>query len=308
MNFKKLKGKFKITNFIMLTFAGIINAFAIAIFLAPAKLYDGGFSGLSMFIDFITPEYLTIPIFLLIFNVPVFLYGLKKQGLPFTVYSIYTVLIYSLSVWLFSQVIPFDFSNGSPIAKDDLLLSAFFGGLISGVGSGFTIRFGGAIDGIEVLGVTFARRIGISVGTFVMIFNVFVYVLAGIVMKNWILPLYSILAYAVGLKTVDFIVEGFDHVKSAIIITAKSDALCAILSEEFSKGITVINAKGYFSNEEKSVIYFVVNRYQIEKMKRIVKAIDPDAFVSISEVTYTSSLKNKFHFPKRKNKKNAIEK
>lgn len=303
MVFKSLKEKFNLFNFLMLTAAGTINAFAIAIFLAPLKLYDGGFSGLSMFLDFVTPGYLTIPIFLLIFNVPVFLYGLKKQGISFTVYSIYAVLIYSLGVWLFSEVIPFNFTNGSPIAEDDLLLAAFFGGLISGVGSGLTIRFGGAIDGIEVLAVTFAKRIGLSVGTFVMIFNVFVYVLAGLVMKTWILPLYSVLAYAVGLKTIDFIVEGFDHVKSAFIITSKPDELCAVLSEEFERGVTVLYAKGYYSNEKKSVIYFVVNRYQIEKMKRIVKEIDSDSFVSISEVTYTSGFNHKPHLPKRKKKK-----
>lgn len=285
MRIKEITSKLRLKNFIVLTLAGLINAFAIALFLAPANLYDGGFSGLSMLLASVTPDYLPITVFLLVFNVPVIAYGFKRQGALFTIYSLYTVLIYSVGVWLFGNIIPFDFSPGSPLAEGDLLLSAVFGGLISGVGSGLTIRYGGAIDGVEVLAVTFAKRIGITVGTFVMIFNIIVYVIAGIVMKSWILPLYSILAYAVGLKTVDFIVEGLNHVKSAVIITSKSDEVCAALSDEFNRGITVMDAKGYYSDEDKAMIYFVVNRYQIEKMKTLVKAIDTNAFISISEVT-----------------------
>lgn len=285
MHIKEITSKLRLKNFIVLTFAGLINAFAIALFLAPANLYDGGFSGLSMLLASVTPDYLPITVFLLVLNVPVIAYGFKRQGALFTIYSLYTVLIYSLGVWLFGNVIPFDFSSGSPFTEGDLLLSAGFGGLISGVGSGLTIRYGGAIDGVEVLAVTFAKRIGITVGTFVMIFNIIVYVIAGIVMKSWILPLYSILAYTVGLKTVDFIVEGLNHVKSAVIITSKSDEVCAALSEEFNRGITVMAAKGYYSDEDKVMIYFVVNRYQIEKMKTLVKSIDTNAFISISEVT-----------------------
>lgn len=83
----------------------------------------------------------------------------------------------------------------------------------------------------------------------------------------------------------DFIVEGLNHVKSAVIITSKSDEVCAALSDEFNRGITVMDAKGYYSDEDKAMIYFVVNRYQIEKMKTLVKAIDTNAFISISEVT-----------------------
>lgn len=285
MHIKEIKSKLRLKNFIVLTLAGLINAFAIALFLAPANLYDGGFSGLSMLLASVTPDYLPITVFLLVLNVPVIAYGFKRQGALFTIYSLYTVLIYSVGVWIFGNVIPFDFSVGSPLAEGDLLLSAVFGGLISGIGSGLTIRYGGAIDGVEVLAVTFAKRIGITVGTFVMIFNIIVYVIAGLVLKSWTLPLYSILAYTVGLKTVDFIVEGLNHVKSAVIITSKSDEVCAALSEEFNRGITVMGAKGYYSDEDKAMIYFVVNRYQIEKMKTLVKSIDTNAFISISEVT-----------------------
>ena len=212
MNKKKILAEIKSLrwqNFVMLLIAGIINAFGVTVFLSPVKLYDSGISGTSMLLSQVTPEYLTLSIFLVILNVPLFIFGLKRQGLSFTVYSLFAVSVYSLGAWLITDVLPIDVSAASPFAGDDLLLCAIFGGLISGVGSGLTIRYGGAIDGIEVMAVIFAKKLGISVGTFVMIYNVILYVIAGVVIQSWILPLYSIVTYAAALKTVDFIVEGF---------------------------------------------------------------------------------------------------
>ena len=268
----------------MLTVAGIVNAFGITIFLTPVKLYDSGISGTSMLLDQITPETLTLSLFLLILNVPLFLFGLKKQGALFTVYAIYTVAIYSLFAWLITDVFPIDVRFASPLAGTDLLLCALFGGVISGIGSGLAIRFGGAMDGIEVMAVIFAKRLGITVGTFVMIYNVILYVICGIILKSWILPLYSIVTYAAALKTVDFIVDGLDRAKCAIIITEKPEEICKALGEAFGSGMTHLEAKGGYSNREKAMIYFVVNRYQVIRMKDLVHEIDPLAYITISEV------------------------
>ena len=247
----KKKPSYKFLNFLMLTVAGVINAFGVTVFLAPVKLYDSGISGTSMLLSGITPEYLTLPIFLVVLNIPLFLYGLKRQGLTFTVYSIYAVLIYSLSAWLITDILPIDVSLASPLAGTDLLLCALFGGVISGVGSGLVIRNGGAIDGIEVMSVIFAKKVGITVGTFVMIYNVLIYIIAGIIMGSWILPLYSIVTYGAGVKTIDFIVEGLDKAKAAMIVTTKPNEVCDALSDEFGSGITIINGKGYYSDSDK---------------------------------------------------------
>ena len=123
-------------NILMLTIAGMINAFGITIFMTPVKLYDSG-----------------------ILNVPLFLFGLKKQGAGFTFYSIYAVGVYSLFAWLITDVFPVDVSIASPLAGTDLLLCALFGGVLSGIGSGLAIRYGGAMDGIEVMAVIFAKRL-----------------------------------------------------------------------------------------------------------------------------------------------------
>ena len=272
-------------NFLFLTLAGIINAFGVTLFLFPVKLYDSGMSGASMLLDQVTPSFLTLPMFLVLLNVPIFIFGHRKQGFPFTVYSIFTVGIYSLMSFLIMDVLPIDVSIVSPLAGSDLLLCAIFGGIISGVGSGLTIRFGGAIDGVDVLSVVFAKRIGISLGTFVMIFNTLLYIVCGIAIQSWILPLYSIVTYFVGSKTVDFIVEGFNRSKCAMIVTTKAAEISEAITEQFSTGGTIVNAVGGFSKEDKNIIYFIVNHFQINKLKTIVQSIDEKAFISLQDVS-----------------------
>ena len=276
--------KLRLKNFILLLLAGCVNAFGVTVFIAPVMLYDSGISGTSILLSQITPEYLTLSFFLLVLNIPLFLIGLKKQGLSFTIYAIFTVAVYSLGAWLITDILPIDVSIASPLAGTDLLLCALFGGLISGVGSGLAIRFGGAMDGVEVLAVIFAKRLGLTVGNFVMVYNVVLYIICGLVMGSWILPLYSIVTYGAALKTIDYIVEGIDRSKAATIITGCPEEVCKVLSATFSCGITIIQAQGYYSKEEKSMVYIVLNRFQIGKMKEIVHQADRFAYISISEV------------------------
>lgn len=287
--------KLKWQNFLFLALAGAINAVGVTMFLAPVNLYDSGISGTSMLLWQVTPEQFNLSLFLVLLNVPLFLLGLKRQGWCFTAYSLFAVGIYSLVSFLITDVFPVDVANASPFAGQDLLLCAVFGGLISGVGSGLTIRFGGAIDGMEVLGVIFAKSLGLTVGSFVMAYNVVLYLLIGIVFNSWVLPLYSIVTYAVGNKTVDFVVEGFDKAKSVMIVTSMEEAVCKALSEEFGRGITQLHGRGYYSGAEKCVIYFVVNRFQIPRVKKMVTAMDTNAFITITEISDVmgSSVKQK---------------
>lgn len=276
--------KLSLVNFAILTIAGFINAFGITVFLTPVKLYDSGISGTSMLLSQLTPESLSLSFFLIVLNIPLFLIGLKKQGGIFTVYSLFTVAMYSLGAWLITDVLPIDVSLASPLAGEDLLLCALFGGIISGVGSGLTIRYGGAIDGIEVMSVIFAKRLGITVGTFVMCYNVLLYIIAGLSINSWILPLYSIVTYGAGLKTIDFIAEGIDRSKAVMIITEKPEEISKVLTQMFESGNTILPAIGGYSSKQKSVVYFVVNRFQIYRMRNIVHEIDKYAYMTITEV------------------------
>jgi len=292
--FKKMLGELKnlrFKNFLCLTVAGIINACGVTLFITPVSLYDSGISGTSILLDNITPEYLTLSIFLILLNIPLFLFGLKKQGAVFTVYAIYSVVIYSVMAFLINDVLPIDVTHGSPLAGNDVLLCAIFGGLLSGIGSGIAIRFGGAMDGVEVMAVIFSKRLGVSVGTFVMVYNIIIYVLAGIIETSWRLPLYSIITYTVGLKAVDFIVEGLDRSKAANIVTSKPDEVCRALSDAFECGVTILPAKGYYSGADTSMVYLVLNRFQIGKMKEVVRRYDSKAYIAISEVADVYSSK-----------------
>lgn len=188
---------------------------------------------------------------MIVLNVPIFLVGLRREGAVFTVYSLFTVAVYSLMSFLIMEVLPIDVSFLSPLAGSDLLLCAIFGGVISGIGSGLTIRFGGAIDGIDVLSVMFAKKIGISIGS----------------------------------KTVDFVVEGIDKSKCAMIVTTKADTISDALTENFQSSGTIVKAVGGYSKENKDIIYFIMNHFQINKLKKIVHDIDPTAFISLHEVS-----------------------
>lgn len=266
---------------LMLTIAGVINAFGVVLFLSPVNLYDSGISGTSMLFSQLTG--LPLAVFLILLNIPLFLYGLKRQGMAFTIRSIYAVIVYSVASSVFAGFL--NSEPVSPIVGGDLLLCAIFGGIVSGIGSGTTMRFGGAIDGIEVLAVIFSHGLNITVGTFVMIYNAALYIIAGILVGSWVLPLYSILTYMAGIKAVDFIVEGLDKTKAAMIITNHPQEICKELSAAFGTGITLMDAHGYYSNESKTIVYFVVNRFQIAKMRGIVHDIDDHAFISITEVS-----------------------
>ena len=278
-------GKIRPLNFLFLSIAGVVNAFGVTMFLFPVRLYDSGVSGLSMLLDQITPPQFTLPLFLLLFNLPLFLFGARRQGLAFTAYSIYAVCVYSLASHLIMNVLPINVSFISPLAGRDLLLCAIFGGVISGVGSGLTIRYGGAIDGIDVLSVLFAKRIGISLGTFVMTFNTLLYIVCGIVIQSWILPLYSIVTYFVGSRTVDYITQGFDRAKCAMIVTTHASEISDALAEAFESSGTIVAAIGGYSKEEKQILYFIVNHFQINKLRGIVHAIDGKAFISLQDVS-----------------------
>ena len=276
-----LAGGLSPVTLIMLTIAGVINAFGVVLFLSPVNLYDSGISGTSMLFSQLTD--LPLAVFLILLNIPLFLYGLKRLGIAFTIRSIYAVIVYSVASSVFAGFLSSE--PVSPIVGGDLLLCAIFGGIISGIGSGTTLRFGGAIDGMEVLAVIFSHSLNITVGTFVMVYNAALYIVAGILMGSWVLPLYSILTYMAGIKAVDFIVEGLDKTKAAMIITNHPQEICKELSAAFGTGITLMDAHGYYSNESKTIVYFVVNRFQIARMRAIVQDIDDNAFISITEVS-----------------------
>lgn len=270
-----------------LTAAGIINAVGVTLFLAPAELFDSGISGTAFLLDMVTPPFMVLSMFLLILNVPFYIIGAKNLGRGFVAASLYAIAVYSAFSFLFRNVLPIDFSGGSPFTGNDKLLSAVFGGMLSGVGSGMVIRFGGAIDGVEVMAVLFAKKMGVTVGMFVMGYNIVLYTVSALVFKSWLVPLYSVVTYAVGIKAVDFVVEGLDKAKAVYIVTDRGSELQQKPAAQLGRGVTVFDASGGYSNEEKKMIFCVVNRFEVGLAKRIVEENDPKAFVTVTDVSET---------------------
>lgn len=298
----KIKGRklnLSVKNFIMLFIAGIINAVGVTLLLLPAGFYDSGVSGISMLINNVTPDWVQLWIPLIVLNLPIFLFAMKQQGIEFTFYSLFAIAVYSVCSLIFQNVIPKFvanfFENGSPIAGNEPIICAIFGGLLSGIGSGMTIRFGGTMDGMETLAVMFAKKLNLTVGNFVLIFNVFLYIVIGALSfagltdtanaSDFAPALYSIVAYFAASKAVDFISDGIDQAKGALIITSKYDSVCKALSDEFGRGLTVIDARGYYSGTEKQVIYCVINRFQVAKLRAIVSGQDAFAFVTVMDIS-----------------------
>lgn len=277
----------KLRNFVLLTLAGIVNSVGVALILAPVNLFDSGMSGTAMLLNNITPPYLTLSLFLIVLNFPFYIVGYKKLGLEFVIYSLYAITLYSVSSFMIQSVLPIDFTSGSPITGQDRLLTAIFGGLFSGVGSGLVIRYGGALDGVEVIAVLFSKKIGITVGTFVMIYNVLLYSVSALIYNSWEVPLYSVIAYMIGIKTVDFIVEGLDKAKAVYIITEKATQIPQRLSDELGRGVTILDAQGVYSRNRKTMIYCVVNRFEINRVKRLVNEMDETAFVTVNDISET---------------------
>lgn len=281
------KGRRVYVNILFLTLAGIVNAAGVTLFLVPWELLDGGLSGTSFLMSSATG--VSLSVWLIVFNFPFFLLAWRRMGASTVLYSLYAIAVYSLTSFLFQSVFRFcgpDKMQSPFVTKEyDIILAAVFGGLISGIGSGLTIRFGGAMDGVEVMGVMFAKRVGLTVGQFVMAYNAVLYIVAGVVFKDFQVPLYSVIAYAVGLKAVDFIVEGLDKGKAAFIITDNPDEVGKAISAAMGRGITMMDAHGFYSKAKKGLLYCVVNRFEIGSLKRIISDIDPDAFVSVSDVS-----------------------
>ncbi len=266
---------------LMLIIAGSVNATGVALFLLPSSVIDGGISGLSLFLSHVTK--VSASIFIVFINLPFFILGFKRMGKSFIFKSLTAIASYALMTFIYTYF-KVDIFVYESLGKD-IFLCAVFGGLVSGIGSGLTIKGGGAIDGIEVTAVLFSKRLGITVGQFVMMYNAVMYLVASLVMGDFRIGLYSIVSYSVGLKAVDFVVEGFDKCKAVIIITDKSEIMGEAISNALGRGITILDAKGFYSKENKTMMYCVVNRFEIAGLKKLIKGVDENAFVTINEIS-----------------------
>jgi uncharacterized membrane-anchored protein YitT (DUF2179 family) len=267
----------EINQVFLITIGAIIAAIGLELFLVPNSILDGGVIGLSIIAAELF-EY-KLSLFIVLFNIPFLLIGYKKMGIKFTLHTLYGVVILSLSTNYLHHFEPL---------TDDLFLATIVGAVILGTGVGLVIRTGGALDGTEIVAILVSKKRPVSVGQFIMILNVFIFILAALLVFSLETAMYSIITYFIAYKMIDIVVEGMEEMKSVTIISDYSDDIAKELSAKMGRGATFIHGEGIFSREPKKIIYTIVSRIELSDVRSIVNDIDPRAVVAIENIADVS--------------------
>ncbi|WP_226583950.1 YitT family protein [Halobacillus litoralis] len=255
-----------------ITIGAIIMAVGLEIFLVPNQVIDGGIVGISIIMSHLTGWKLGLFIFLL--NIPFFFLGYNLIGKTFAWSTAYGIIILSISTTILHPVPPF---------TEDILLATLFGGFILGIGVGLVIRYGGCLDGTEISAILISSKIPFSVGEIIMFINLFILGSAGFVF-GWDRAMYSLLAYFVAYKMIDITIKGLDESKAVHIISDNYLSISEAIMQRLGRGVTFLKGEGAFSNDEKKVIYCVINRLEEAKLKALVQEHDKDAFLAIGDI------------------------
>lgn len=256
-----------------------VLAFSYQCIFDPAGLVTGGFTGLAIIIKSVTGNFIEggVPLWLtnLLLNVPVFILGFIRLGKKFIGRTLFGTVM--LSVWLY--IIP-----PVNLAEDDYLLAALYGGIFAGIGIGLVLRASATTGGTDLVAALIQNRMRhYSIVQIMQVVDGLV-VLAGLYVFGIRPALYAIVAVYVITKVSDGLLEGFKYSKAAYIITGHYDEIAEKLMRELNRGVTGLSAKGMYTGTEKCVLYCVVSRKEIVALKELVKKIDPDAFVIVSDV------------------------
>lgn len=261
-----------IMQLIWLTVGAVIVAFALESFMFPHKIFDGGVIGVAMMLSYLTKIQLGILIFVI--NLPFIILALRKFGFKFVLQTFYAVSILSI----FTNIIHWE------IATKDPLLAPVFGGIILGTGVGLVLKNSASLDGTEIMSIILSRKFSfMTVGEFLMGFNLFIYIVAGL-MFGWDKAMYSIMTYFIASKTIDVVMEGFNSSKSVRIVSDKYKEVGDSIIKELDVSVTYIKSKGGYSGRDNVLTFCVVSRLEMAKLKKLIKDIDPRAFIVVEDV------------------------
>lgn len=259
---------------------GVLSAgFGLKGFLIANNFIDGGVMGISL----LTNSQTTLPLSLLIvvFNLPFLLLGYKQISKSFSLKSILAITALAIAI----AVIPY------PMITSDKVLVAVFGGIFLGAGIGLTIRGGGVIDGTEVLAIYLSRKISLSVGDFILLFNILIFSVAAYLLTMEV-AMYSILTYFSASKMVDFVLEGIEEYTGVTIISTHSQQIMHAIQNKLGRGLTVYSGRKGFgksglSNQNIDIIFTVITRLEINRLTSEVNRIDPKAFIVMQSIKDT---------------------
>lgn len=269
---RRLTKRKLIQRVLLITIGAALMGVGLEIFLIPNKVIDGGITGISIMLSYLTGW--KIGLFLFLLNIPFFFIGYKLIGKTFALSTLYGIAILSITTTLLHPV---------PAFTQDILLATVFGGIVLGIGVGIVIRYGGSLDGTEVLAILFNNKLPFSVGEIIMFFNLFILGSAGFVF-TWDRAMYSLIAYFVAYKTIDITITGLDESKSVWIISDNSKKIGDAILNRLGRGVTYINGEGAYSGDDKKVIFCVINRLEEAKLKEIVTEYDDKAFLAVADI------------------------
>lgn len=267
---------FAIEEFLFMVIGCFLLALSLNLFFKPHAIAPGGISGLSIIINSITD----IPLFIinLSFNVPLFLFAYKILSRKNVFKTLIGIALVTISLKITGNFEYIQITN-------DPLLAAITGSAICGIGLGFVFRVNGTTGGTDLFGLlanTFFPFI--SVTTLMGIADFIIVILSGIVSKEIEIALYSALALVVTVKFADFVIDGFNYSKSFIIISDHSPQISDAIIAELGRGATLLKAMGAYSKVDKEVILVVISKRQVVSLKRLIKSIDPNAFIIVSDI------------------------
>ena len=259
---------------------GIVSAgFGLKGFLIPNSFIDGGAMGVSLLTAEITD--VSLSILIIVINLPFLILGFSQIGKQFAIKSIVAIIGLALVV----HFIPY------PIVTTDKLLIAVFGGLFLGAGIGMAIRGGAVIDGTEVLAIYLSKKTGLTIGDIILIFNIIIFLFGGYILSVEI-ALYAILTYFAASKTVDFIIEGIEEYTGITIISDNSEEIRLMITEKLGRGVTIYSGKGGYGKrgeilKQIDIIYIVITRLEIARLRTEIDKIDPGAFIIMNSIKDT---------------------
>lgn len=248
------------------------------LFLVPGKIAAGGVSGIATILYHLFHIHIGLSIAVL--NIPLFIFGIKKMGKTFAVRTAYSLALYSL----LAEVIPVGLTQTND--TDTLILGCLYGGVLTGIGIGIVLRYGGSTGGSDMGGVILnAHFKHVSISTFVFIIDLLVIGSAALLFSDLKLALYAIVSLYIATKLMEFISVGLNAAKAFYIISEKNDEIAKLILEKMDRGVTALSAKGGYTGREKTVLMCVIQwRTEGARLKSLVKSVDPQAFVIVGDV------------------------
>lgn len=263
-----------IWTYLWIVIGAFLAAVAIRMFLYPHRLIDGGIVGISLILGRLTDD-AYISLYLIVLNLPFIYLAYRHIRKTFVIQMLIAVLLFAGFLILL---------EGGPAYHGDPLEIIFIGGAVLGLGVGLIIRYGGCLDGSEILGIICNKRFGFTVGQVVLFFNIFVFAIYGIIFLDWHIAVKSLLTYIVAFKMIDMVIVGLEEIKSVTVFSSNSNEIAQAILEELGLGVTITYGRGGFSGEQVELLCIVVERLDMSDLKDVILKVDPKAFITVSNV------------------------